>query len=127
MTTEKLQQWLKTTSEHINSMIRLMCGMQIKDAKYSFEIESSLDGNSWCALDTDKNHIKIHIGIPEWFNDEFEHRDLFVEALGHDPDENDLFAIYMGAAMHEFMHAAITRSYLLLEGLKIIYDKNVKK
>lgn len=110
MKRKTIDAWLAEKSSQINSMIKIMCGIHIKDASYKFTINYSFGGGSYCAVDNNKHTILIHVGMHEWIDDDCEGRERYVEALGHKPNEKDLFAFYMDLAMHEFMHACITRT-----------------
>ena len=110
MKKEVIEAWLRDKSSQINSMIKIMCGIHIKDASYRFTINYSFGGGSYCAVDNNKHTILIHVGMHEWIADDCPGREKYVEALGHEPNEKDLFAFYMDLAMHEFMHACITRT-----------------
>ena len=110
MKRKTIEAWLAEKSGPINSMIKIMCGIHIKDASYKFTITYSFGGGSYCAVDNNKHTILIHVGMHEWIDDDFNGRERYVEALGHEPNEKDLFAFYMDLAMHEFMHACITRT-----------------
>lgn len=110
MKRKTIDSWLAEKSSVINSMIKIMCGMYIKDASYKFTINYSFGGGSYCAVDNNKHTILIHVGMHEWIDDDCPGRDRYVDVLGHEPNEKDLFAFYMDLAMHEFMHACITRT-----------------
>ncbi len=110
MKRKTIDSWLAEKSSQINSMIKIMCGIHIKDASYKFTINYSFGGGSYCAVDNNKHTILIHVGMHEWIDDDCPGRERYVEALGHEPNEKDLFAFYMDLAMHEFMHACITRT-----------------
>lgn len=107
MKKETILKWLKEEGEQISASIKIMCHMYIKDASYTFRITSCLGGGSYCSV---HNHdILIHVGIPEWFDSDSQGREIMVKVLGHEPNLQDMQAYYKGLAMHEFMHACITR------------------
>ena len=107
MKKETILKWLKEEGEQISASIKIMCHMYIKDASYTFRISSALGGGSYCSV---HNHdILIHVGIPEWFDSDCQGREIMVKVLGHEPNLQDMQAYYKGLAMHEFMHACITR------------------
>lgn len=110
MKKETIEAWLRDKANQINFMIQIMCGINVKDASYKFTINYSFGGGSYCAIDNSKHTILIHVGMHEWIADDCPGREKYVEALGHEPNEKDLFAFYMELAMHEFMHACITRT-----------------
>jgi hypothetical protein len=105
----KIDEFLSNKAENIQKTILIMCGINILDDTYEFKIEHSFGGGSWCSIDTIKHSVLIHIGMPEWFDDDYEDRDRYVKELGHEPNEKDMFIFYMALGMHEFMHACITR------------------
>lgn len=107
MKKETILKWLQNEGEQISATIKIMCHMYIKDASYTFRICSELGGGSYCSV---HNHdILIHVGIPAWFDSDCKGREKFVNVLGHEPNLADMEAFYKGLAMHEFMHACITR------------------
>lgn len=109
MTKTDIEKYINQNAPKINSMIKIMCGINIKDNSWTFKVETVFGGGSWCAVDTQKHSILIHIGIPEWLDENNENHERYVKVLGYKPGEKDLFALYMDLAMHEFMHACITR------------------
>ena len=109
MIRKKIEDFLANDAENIQRMILIMCGINILDDTYTFKIEHQFGGGSWCSIDTIKHSVLIHIGMPEWFDDDYEKRDEYVKELGHEPNEKDMFIFYMALGMHEFMHACITR------------------
>lgn len=107
MKQETILNWLKNEGEHIAASVRVMCRMYIKDDSYTFRITSGFGGGSFCSV---HNHdILIHVGIPEWFDSDDPDRKPYIDALGREPNLTDLQAFYKGLAIHEFMHACITR------------------
>jgi hypothetical protein len=102
--------WLNENSSKIDSMLQIMCGININDGSWQFKVESQFGGGSWCAVDNHKHTILIHIGIHEWLDEDHESAPKYESVLGYKPGEKDLFAVYMDLGMHEFMHACITRT-----------------
>jgi hypothetical protein len=109
MKREQMEKWLDN-ADPIKKMVLLMCGMNVKDESYKFTVHHKIDNGSWCAVDSMRHTVEIHIGLPEWLDDDHPEHPKYVAALGREFDENDLFALYMDLAMHEFMHACITRT-----------------
>ena len=127
MKAEKILRYLNEDAVSIINLIMILCKTKITDVSYKIEIECKFDGENWCLFDSDTKKIKIHVSPPTWFVDiemdpadspeikiqkasAMEIRSRLVNALGHEPTEDDIFAFLMGTAMHEFMHASITRS-----------------
>jgi hypothetical protein len=126
MKRKNIDQWLDEKSSQINTMILIMCKMHISDASYTFRIEHAFGGGSWCSIDNHKHSIIIHVGIHEWLDDDCPDRQPYVDALGREPNEKDLFAIYMGLAMHEFMHACITRTGNTIQQIAMKFPMQTK-
>ena len=126
MKVEAIQNWLQTEGTQINSMIRIMCSLHIKDDTYDITINSSIGGDSYCSVNQKKHKILIHVGICSWFIDDHESHEKYVKILGREPNEDDLFAKYMGSAMHEFMHACITRTGDVLDQLVLKFPMRNK-
>ena len=113
--------WLNENSPRIDSMLKIMCGMNIHDDSWTFKVESQFGGGSWCAVDTHKHTILIHIGISEWLDEDDESAPKYASILGYKPGEKDLFAVYMELGMHEFMHACITRTGNVLQQIALLF------
>ena len=85
MKVEAIQNWLQTEGTQINSMIRIMCSLHIKDDTYDITINSSIGGGAYCSVNQKKHKILIHVGVSLWFVDDDESHEKYVKILGREP------------------------------------------
>lgn len=118
MTRNDIEQWLAKYSKRMIGALRLLFATVLSPQGYTLTVTCDIGGGSYCAFPIgDSKVLHIHIGIPDWFISDHPEHEEYVKNLGKEPGEEELYIYFRGLALHEFMHACITRPGSLFEAL----------
>lgn len=112
MKTEKGSAWLKSVKSSLVRTVGILLSTHCKDLpKYAQDIEVGIGGGAYCSVNEEAKKITIYLGLFEWLFEDSDAHDVYVKANdGREFEEENLYAVFMGLAMHEFGHAFLTRT-----------------